>query len=93
MLKDKYIDIIKSIITKYLSEYDLYLFGSRAKGTAREYSDIDLAISSKELNSLIKSQIEIDFENSLIPWKIDVVDLNNIDDNFKSLIENTMIKL
>ncbi len=92
-LEDKYIVFIKEIISKYLIDYELYLYGSRAKGLARKYSDVDLAISSPMLTQEIKSKIEFDLENSTFPYKIDLADLNNITEQFKKLIESSLVKL
>lgn len=56
----------------------IYLFGSRAKGNYKKYSDIDLLlITHKEAPSpqqrLIKSQVEEDLINSSLPYKVDMV--------------------
>ena len=92
-LDDKYINLIKNILNFYIKDYKLYLFGSRAKNNAREYSDIDIAIDSKELTSAVESKILFEFENSLIPYKIDFIDLNNISDNFKNLIKDDLVEI
>lgn len=92
-LDEKYINFLKKIISCYLDDYKLYMFGSRVNGNARKYSDIDIAIKSNKLTSSIKSQIELDFENSTLPYEVDVVDLNTISDDFKNLIKNTLVEI
>ncbi len=92
-LDEKYINFLKQIISSYLDDYKLYMFGSRVNGNARKYSDIDIAIKSNKLTSSIKSQIELDFENSTLPYEVDVVDLNTISDDFKNLIKNTLVEI
>jgi len=92
-LNEKYISFIKKTFDEHLTEYKLYLFGSRAKGNAKKYSDIDLAIDSKNFNSEIKSKLENFFSNSTIPYEIDIIDLNNINDQFKQLIKNDLIEI
>ena len=89
----KYINFIKKDISKYLSNFEIYLFGSRAKGTARKYSDIDIAILSDELTSDIKIKLEANFENSTLPYKIDIIDLKTISHEFKDLIKDSLIKI
>lgn len=89
----KYINFIKKDISKYLSNFEIYLFGSRAKGTARKYSDIDIAILSDELTSDIKLKLEANFENSTLPYKIDIIDLKTISHEFKNLIKDSLIKI
>ena len=92
-LDKKYADYIKNIIAQNLDNYKLYIFGSRVKGSKKKYSDIDIAIASNELTSQIKSKLEFIFENSTIPYKIDIIDLNNITEKFKSLIEQDLVEL
>jgi len=48
------------------------LFGSRAKGTHRPYSDVDLAIFGP-LGPLDGEAIALDLEDLLLPYKFDVV--------------------
>jgi uncharacterized protein len=54
------------------------LFGSRARGDARQWSDIDLAIESKQaLLPEILSALREAFEDSNILLNVDVVDLRD----------------
>lgn len=92
-LEPKYIEFIKSTINQELKNYKLYIFGSRAKNKAKQYSDIDIAIDSAELTDKIKSKLEFLFENSTIPYEIDIVDLNNITQSFKELIEDDLVEI
>lgn len=92
-LDEKYINFIKSVIDKYLNDYELFLFGSRAKGNARKYSDVDIAISANDFSEEIKNKITFELENSTLPYKVDIADLNNISKTFKNSIKSSMIKL
>ena len=92
-LDEKYVNFIKKAFDERLNNYKLYLFGSRAKGRARKYSDIDLAVDSPELTDKIKADLEIYFTNSTIPYEIDIVDLNNISEKFKNIISDDLVKL
>ena len=90
-LEDRYIDFIKNTIMQHLKEYKLYIFGSRVKNRAKKYSDVDIAIDSKELTPAIKSHLEFIFEDSTFPYEVDIVDLNKISDSFKNLIQNELV--
>ena len=77
------IDSIQSL-RKFLIEYfknrdvNIYLFGSRARGEEKRYSDIDIAISSKEdLKYDIVKLKEIIEESNLI-YKVDLVELKKV---------------
>lgn len=86
------LDILKTHIPQNAK---IYVFGSRAKGCAKEYSDLDLAIDldGEKLGFNLECKIKTAFENSLIPYTVDVVDLNAISDSFKTNIENDLIEL
>lgn len=94
-LEDRHLNFIKETLKKYVPNPDakFYIFGSRAKGKYREYSDVDIAIDSPDLTSIIKSKLELEFENSTFPYEVDIVDLNNIKENFKNQIQNDLILL
>ena len=94
-LEERYINFIKKTLKKHVSSPDakFYIFGSRAKGKYQEYSDIDIAIDSKDMTLDTKLKLEDDFENSTFPYEVDIVDLNNIKENFKNLIKNDLIEL
>ncbi len=92
-LEPKYVEFIKKTVGNELSDYKLYMFGSRVKNKAKKYSDIDLAIDSQELTDKIKSKLEYIFEDSTIPYEIDIIDLNKVNDSFKSLIQDDLIEI
>lgn len=75
------------IIRKELEgSYRLFLFGSRAKDTSSDRSDIDIGILS---NTRITAKQLLTIQERLeqIPTllKIDVVDFNTVDDEFKKI--------
>lgn len=92
-LDKKYIDFIKQIVLEYLTDCTIYIFGSRVKGAAKKYSDIDIALDSSYLDEKTISKIKLEFANSTLPYEVDVVDLNNISDTFKSHIINDLVKI
>jgi len=68
-------------------EIKVYAFGSRTKGTTKRFADLDLALrAEKMVNQSVLDKLNIAFENSLIPFKIDLIDLNNIDEEFLNTI-------
>ena len=79
-------DILK-ILNKYLdlSQYKVFFFGSRVKGNADERADIDIGIEGPEIPFHIKLEIEEELENLPILYKIDFVDFNNVDEDFKKI--------
>lgn len=92
-LEEKYINFIKNTISSMIHNYKLYIFGSRAKNRAKKYSDIDLAIDSQELTPQIKTKLEFTFKNSTLPYEVDIINLNDIDNKFKDLIQKDLIEI
>ena len=65
-----------------LGEHDaaVWLFGSCARGEARQHSDIDIAYPAKDnLPSGFFAELAADFEESPIPYDVDLVDLRQAD--------------
>ncbi|GBR74090.1 putative nucleotidyltransferases [Candidatus Termititenax aidoneus] len=95
-ISEKQLALIKQILARQKFKAGAaYVFGSRARGTAREYSDLDLAVDNNGGAIPPKTilRLMLDFENSLLPYKVDIVDLNNISAEFKSLIIRDLVRL
>ena len=96
-LETRHIEFILSTLRQYIPEKDVkfYIFGSRAKGTFKEYSDIDIAVdlNGKSIPESVLAKILSAFEDSTLPYEVDVVDLNAIDESFKNIIKDSLIKL
>ncbi len=76
-----------TIIHKYIPTCKVYLFGSRARNKHHAGSDIDLAIDAKQLLGIgIIGNIKEEIEESTIPYFVDIVDLNNVDEAMKEEI-------
>lgn len=67
----------------------IYLFGSYAKGNFRQSSDVDIAIQCANLQKI--RQLREHFEESNIPCKVDIVDLNFASADLIGEIERTGI--
>lgn len=84
-----YLFLLRKLVLDYVHSYPIkvYLYGSRAKGTAHKTSDIDIALLSdvKLPTGFIAGLKEL-IEESSIPYQVDVVDLNQVDDNFRNKI-------
>ncbi len=64
----------------------VYLYGSRAKGEAYDASDIDLAVQSPDTISTELRKVKEAFFESTIPYRIDAVNLDEVDEKFKESI-------
>jgi predicted nucleotidyltransferase len=87
---------IKKIIYSFLNpkEYRVFVFGFRTTGKARKFSDIDVGIkSSKPIPWWKLSAIEEAFEESDLPYTVDVVDFNLVSKKFRQVAEKKIIYL
>ena len=71
-LSQEDIKLIKSVFTKYPEIERVVLYGSRAMGTYRNNSDIDLTLFGKKLDLTLQQAIENDLDDLLLPWRFDV---------------------
>ena len=82
------IDTIKKVCSSVLGEYDVeyaILFGSYAKGTANEKSDVDLLISTSV--SGLKFYEIVENLRIELKKKVDLLDLNQVNNNPELLNE------
>lgn len=75
-LSKKTIDDLQSIFYKHSNIDKVIIFGSRAKGTFREGSDIDFALVGKSVSLSQKLDILNQAEDLGIFYKIDLLDYN-----------------
>lgn len=96
MLSEEYKKILREIIFRYLNpnKDKVFIFGSRATGTNREFSDIDIGIKpSAALSSSVLSRIKEDLEESDLPYTIDLVDFSGKADRFREVASQKTINL
>ena len=69
-LETRHQKIIQQILSKY--PYRFYAYGSRAKGTARRHSDLDICYL-ENIPDAIAFQIEEEFKESDLPFLVEIV--------------------
>ena len=82
-IEQRHRDIIDTVLKKFPNEY--YLFGSRAKGTAKALSDLDLLVK-KPITKVNLAELREAFEESNLPFKVDIVIWDQLDDAFRAHI-------
>lgn len=96
MLEDKWKQLIKDTIRKYLPDesYKIFIFGSRAEKTNRKWSDVDVGIEGpKGIPWGIIENIKEELENSRIPYRVDVVDFKQASDSFRKVAGSKIFHL
>jgi predicted nucleotidyltransferase len=71
-LKQSVIDQICAVLAKYPQVEQAILYGSRALGTYKPGSDIDISLKGKGLSHSILNNITGEFDDSLLPYTFDV---------------------
>lgn len=85
-LSNQEVKIIKEVVSKYLKDYKIYLFGSRLDN-AKKGGDIDLFIISKEMDYVKRLKIEAKLE-MVLQKPVDIV----YHKDFKRDIEKEALK-
>ncbi len=85
---DVHLKSILNILNKYVPYCEVRAFGSRVNGTPRSSSDIDLVIAGKEkLDWKLLVNLKEAFEESELPFRVDVLDWHAISSEFQKVIE------
>lgn len=86
--------IVQRILQEHVPDLEVWAFGSRAKWSAKEFSDLDLAIITDEPLPLDTSAaLSEAFSESDLPWKVDVVDWASVGDELKKVITRDKVVL
>ncbi len=84
--KYKYVNTTREIILSLIDneKVSVFLYGSRATGQEEHGSDIDIGLwSTEKIDKSILRKINEAIEESIVPYRVDVVDFTNVDENFK----------
>ena len=93
-LRPDHLQIVRDILKKQVPEREVWAFGSRAKGCAKPYSDLDLAVIGEQPLSLaVLAALTDDFAESDLPFRVDVVDWATTRDNFRRIMERDKVVL
>ena len=81
-------ETVTHILALLVPDCDVVAFGSRVKGNARKYSDLDLAIrGEEELDFSRYARLRLAFEESALPIHVDILDWHSIPERFRDNIE------
>ena len=80
-------DFIKSVFDRYCPDAQIIVFGSRVKGTHAPHSDLDVTIRGEEpMEGQVLFNIGHDFEQSDLPFIVDVSDFHQLSGEFQNHI-------
>lgn len=87
-------EIVRAILKKTLPlKSKVWVFGSRSKGKIKPFSDLDLAIDclEKPLSIEIMADLREAFDESDLPYKVDIVDINATTSEFLEMINTDKV--
>ena len=89
------LDIVKNILRKNLApDTRVWVFGSRATWKTKRSSDLDLAIDAgRKLSKQENMNLANEFDESDLPYKVDIVDMRNLSETFKKIVERDRVEL
>lgn len=81
------LSIISGILAAHVPEVEARAFGSRVGGTPKDYSDLDLAlVGAAKLEPAVLATLREAFEESDIPFRVDILDWHAISEEFQKII-------
>ena len=86
-IENRHWEIVQGILSKY--PYKFYAYGSRAKGTARKFSDLDLCYLEDVSDALI-FEIEEEFKESDLPFIVELVAWKDMKVGFQEAIKGNL---
>ncbi|RKY11325.1 MAG: nucleotidyltransferase domain-containing protein [Planctomycetota bacterium] len=86
-LSPGHLEIVKHILKSRAGGCEVWVYGSRVKGNARKYSDLDLVIKGKQrIQQSVLLGLKDAFGESDLPFCVDVLDWDRISDEFRKRI-------
>ncbi len=87
-------EVLSIIYSELSPETEVWIFGSRARGSARPGSDLDLLLTSATpLDWQTLACIEEKLADSDLPFRVDLVDKQRTDSDFLHRIASELVPL
>jgi len=79
--------IINAFLAVHAPGVEVRAFGSRVNGNHKDYSDLDLAlVGAAKLDIAVIGNLREAFEESDIPFRVDIIDWHAISKEFQKII-------
>lgn len=83
---------VRRVLRTFIPRYEVWAFGSRAKGSAKPYSDLDLAIITEQpLSIATMAELREAFDESDLTIKVDLVDWSRTSEPFRKIIQESRV--
>lgn len=86
--------IVGEILSRFVPDCTVWAFGSRARGGARRYSDLDLALVAEAPLPMDRfADLAQAFSDSDLPWRVDLVEWTVTSPSFRARIDREKVVL
>ena len=94
-IRPDHLEIVQGILREHLPVgVKVWVFGSRANWTTKDSSDLDLALEGEnKLSHKLLGALKDAFEDSTLPYTVDVVDLHTLSHAFKQIVKEQRVAL
>ncbi|RVT47626.1 nucleotidyltransferase domain-containing protein [Rheinheimera sediminis] len=93
-ISSEHLAIVQQILRQLVPSCEVWAFGSRVKGAAKPFSDLDLVVMSQQpLPLALMASLSEAFSESDLPWKVDIVDWSTTSPDFKAVIDQQKVKV
>ncbi|MDI9409216.1 MAG: nucleotidyltransferase domain-containing protein [Candidatus Pacebacteria bacterium] len=93
-LPDHHLEMVLAILRVHPKVERAVVYGSRARGDNKPYSDIDLTLMGKGLDWRTVSDIAEALEESALPYFVDLSDFSTIsNERFRAIIEREGVEI
>jgi type I restriction enzyme S subunit len=88
-IDSNYLAIVLDILKRIIPEYEVRAFGSRVHGEQlKTFSDLDLVVMSEQrLPFKVMNELEEEFSEAMIPFRVDVLDWAGVSPEFRKIID------
>ena len=93
-IRADHLGIVQAVLRRHLpGGVKVWVFGSRATWMTKDSSDLDLALEGdREVPPRSLSALEVAFEESDLPFAVDIVDIKRIGERFRRIVERQRVR-
>ncbi len=85
--------LVHGLLRRYLPDTEVWAYGSRTKGTAKPWSDLDLVVFADPAQEDAVAELREAFEESDLPFRVDLFLWDEVPESFKDQIYQARVVL
>jgi len=85
--------ILIELLNQYLPNTEIWLYGSRIKGTSRHNSDLDMVVFTDDNQTMAVFDLKEAFDESDLPFRVDLFTWDDLPESFYENIKSQHIVL